>query len=322
MLQIEIYSVDEAFLFIPPYNKLFSFCGSEHDYYKYYGQLMHIKVKQHTGIPVSIGIGPTKTLAKVANKLAKKRPEYKGVFDITHHPDIDTILAAFDIGDVWGIGSRYTALLQRHNIHNARDFKYADETWVRKNMTIVGLKTLLELRGTVCLSLVDNPEQKQTLTVSRSFGKKVTDIALLKEALACYVSTAAAKLRSQRSLTGHMMIYAVTNRYHDPQNFYQSISCQLPVATDYTPDLIAAAHKCLEKLFQRGLTYKKVGVLFSDLVPRDFLQMSFVTSQGGNTPKKTTFMDTVDHINTKWGRDTLFFCGCWYRTAMENVSSQ
>ena len=180
---IEIYSVDEAFLFVPPYNQLFSFCGSEDDYYRCYAQYMRTKIKQYTGIPVSIGIGPTKTLAKVANKLAKKKPEYNGVFDITHHPDIDSILAAFEIGDIWGIGHRYAAFLQRHNINNARAFKYANETWVRKNMTIVGLKTLLELRGTACLSLVEYPESKQTITVSRSFGKKMTEIAYLKEAL-------------------------------------------------------------------------------------------------------------------------------------------
>lgn len=304
---IEIYSVDEAFLFVPPYNQLFSFCGSEADYYRYYAQYMKTKVKQCTGIPVSIGIGPTKTLAKVANKLAKKNPQYNGVFDITNHPDIDVLLAAFDIGDIWGIGHRYAAFLQRHNIHNARDFKYADEKWVRKNMTIVGLKTLLELRGTACLSLVDHPEPKQTITVSRSFGKKMTDLVYLKEAMASYVSTAAAKLRAQQSLTTHITVYTVTNRYHDPHSFYQSMSCQLPIATDYTPDLITAAHRCLEKLFQRGLTYKKVGILFSDLVPRDCLQMSTIIPIIGNTREHATLMDTVDRINTKWGRDTLFF---------------
>lgn len=304
---IEIYSVDEAFLFVPPYNQLFNFCGSEKDYYRYYAQFMRTKVQQYTGIPVTIGIGPTKTLAKIANKLAKKNPNFNGVFDCTDHPDIDSVLANFAIEDVWGIGSRYAALLQRHNITNARDFKYADERWVRKNMTIVGLKTLLELRATPCLPLVDHPESKQTITVSRSFGKKVTDIVGLKEALASYVSTAAAKLRAQRSLAGGLTVYAVTNRYHDPHNFFQSRSCQLALATDYTPDLIAAAHICLEKLFQPGLRYKKVGILFSDLVSRDFLQMSTIAPLTGNKSKQTAFIDAVDRVNTKWGRNTLFF---------------
>jgi len=174
-------------------------------------------------------------------------------------------------------------------------------------MTIVGLKTLLELRGISCWSLEQGPQPKKSITVSRSFGKKVTEISQLKEALASYMTCAAAKLRAQHSLAGHIIVYCLTNRYHDPYNYFKSTSCQLPIATDYTPDLIAAAEHCLRELFKKGLIYKKVGVLLADLAPRDFLQMSTIVPVLKNRTKQASCMDVVDRINTKWGRETLFF---------------
>ena len=301
---IELYSVDEAFLFIPNYINTDSSAKTYHLAYAHY---IRMRVKQETGIPVSVGIGNTKTLAKIANRLAKKNPYHNGAFDITDHPDIDKYLASIDIGDVWGIGHRYATLLQNHNIMNARDFKYADETWVRKNMTLVGLKTLLELRGIPCLPLTDGPEAKQSITVSRSFGQKVTELRDAKEALASYVSTAAEKLRAQHSLTTHLTVYAVTTRYHDPLNYFQSARIQLPIATDYTPDLIAAAQTCLEKIFKKGFIYKKVGILCTDLVPNNFLQTSTIVPIKKNILKQTRSIKTIDSVNNKWGRNTLFF---------------
>lgn len=301
---IEIYSVDEAFLYIPTYIPQ----GCTEDlYYLAYAHYMRMRVKQETGIPVSVGIGPTKTLAKIASKLAKKNPQYKGAFDITNHPNIDNLLASIEIGDVWGIGHRYAALLQRHNIMNARDFKYADENWIRKHMTIVGLKTLLELRGTPCLPLAECPATKQSITVSRSFGQKVTELQDAKEAVASYVSCAAEKLRAQHCLTAHLTVYAITHRYQDPIAHYQSAQIKLPMATDYTPHLITAAHTCLEQFFTKGYTYRKAGILFTDLIPNNFLQMSTVTSLKKNFVKQVQWIHTIDNINNRWGRNTLFF---------------
>jgi DNA polymerase V len=143
--------------------------------------------------------------------------------------------------------------------------------------------------------------------VSRSFGKKVTELTHAKEALASYVATAAEKLRTQQSLTSHITVYAVTNRYHDPQNYFQSTRMQFAAATDYTPDLIAAAHTCLETIFKKGLVYKKVGVLFDQLIPNNFLQLSTIKPISNNILKQTKSMHTIDSINSKWGRNTLFF---------------
>jgi DNA polymerase V len=303
----EIYSVDEAFLFVSKYVHSLDKSLQENDYYLDYAYYIKQQVKQQVGIPISIGIGPTKTLAKVANRLAKKNPHLKGAFDITDHPNIDRILETVDVGDIWGIGYRYAKLLRNNKILNARDFKYADEKWVRKNMTIVGHKTLLEIRGTSCLSLQDCPEPKQSITVSRSFGKKVTTLIQAKEALAFYVACASAKLRAQQSLTTNILVFAVTTRYHDPHNYYKATTYQLPVASNYTPDLINAAHNCLEKIFKPGSIYKKVGVIFTELVSHDFQQMSTIVPVSEHSEKHIKFMKAIDKVNDKWGRNRLFF---------------
>ena len=304
---IEIYSVDEAFLFVSPYTTLSS-PSSASNYYLNYAYFLKHEVQRRTGIPVSIGIGPTKTLAKVAHKIAKKNPQSYGAFDITNHPDIDALLESIEIGDVWGIGYRYARLLQSKKIYNARQFKYMDDRWVSKHMTIVGLKTLRELRGTSCLPLEDCPQPKQSISVSRLFGKKTTDIRCAKEALASYTACAATKLRLQNSLASHITVFALTSRYHEPQNYFRSTGYALPVATSYTPHLIAAAHRCLEELFKPGFLYKKVGILLSDLVPADSMQMSIITDDAAlTTHKQSTIIKAMDTLNARWGRDTVFF---------------
>lgn len=302
---IEIYSVDEAFLSVADQRSLLNSCISESKYYHAYAHCIRAAVKKNTGIPVSIGIGSTKTLAKIANKIAKKNPQYGGVFDVTDI-DCDPLLKSFDVEDIWGIGSRYAVLLKRNNINTAYDLKCADQVWIRKNLSIVALKTVLELNGTSCLPLNEVSKSKQSITVSRSFGKKTSDIEHLKQALASYVSCAAVKLRAQKSLTARIMVYAVTNKYHDPINHYVSTQCQLLTATDYTPHLIKAVHDCLHKIFKSHCIYKKVGVVLDDLVDRDYMQTNLF-NQTVRTEKQGAYMKAVDHINAKWGRNTLFF---------------
>ncbi len=297
---VEVYSVDEAFVHVP------EGAAYGHSYYTEYGHYIKKKVHQETGIPVTLGIGPTKTLAKVAHEIAKKNPVHKKVFDITQHPAIDDLLATIAIADVWGVGYRYAKLLQNRGILNARDFKYMNDVWVRKNMTIVGLKTMLELRGTSCLRINHYQEPKQTITVSRSFGKKVTALRYLKEAVAAYMSTAAEKLRAQDSLASRITVFIVTSRYHEPDNYFYAIGYQLPVATDYTPTLIDAAHICVEELYKPGLIYKKAGVVLTDLMPGDFLQMNTYVPLA-DVDKQARIMTVVDRLNTTWGRNKVFF---------------
>lgn len=298
---IEIYSVDEAFLYLPSPTNEHSYWAGHHSKYA-----MHIKeqVFKNTGIPVTIGIGPTKTLAKVATKIAKKKAYLKNVLDISDVPDIDPILASIDIKDVWGIGSRYAKLLRGKGITNARDFKYICENWVKKNMTVVGLKTLLELRGISCLSLYDAPPAKQSITVSRSFGKNVSTLHELKEATAAYMLTAAEKLRNQNAIASRVTVFLVYTQYFEHNRFYNATSLDLFTATSYSPTLIKAAHCCLEDLFKPGFTYKKVGVMVSDLGSQSSIQMN-IYFKASDSVKEAKVMKALDKVNKKLGRNKL-----------------
>ncbi len=290
---IEIYSVDEAFLFLPKQQN-----------YTQYIQYIRKQVKQKTGIPVSIGIGLTKTLAKVANKFAKKSAD--GVFDLTAFENNDQFLEQIEIQDVWGIGYRYAKLLKSKKIFNAKNFKYMDERWVRKNMTINGLRTLQELNGISCISLNNAPATKKSITVSRSFGKNVTNINELKEAVSTYANIACEKLRAQKSIASNISIFVCFRNYQDNDRYYKFLNYTLPIASNYTPDFIKAATGCVEKIFRQGIIYKKAGIIINDLIPHDFIQMH--TSHAlADIEKQNKISNIFDKINKKWGRDSVSY---------------
>ena len=286
---IEIYSIDEAFLFVPYTTNFIK-----------YGREMRAIVKQHTGIPISIGIAPTKTLAKVANKLAKKHPEYGGVFDITNYPAIDTLLAEFPVADVWGVGRQYNKLLLGHSIKSAKDLKYAPDAWVRKKMTIVGLKMVLELRGIPCFGLVDEDPAKQSITVSRSFGRLVSGKREIAEAVASYMSRAAEKLRRGKQLASTITVFIGTSRYHDSERYFNALSFSFSRAVDYTPTLLDAARECLDGLYRPGLFYKKAGVLLHDLVSQDQMQLT-LDEPHIDYERQRDIMKMCDKINARFG---------------------
>ncbi len=290
--EIEVYSIDEAFLFAP-YSK---------DYEEYAVHVRNV-VKQHTGIPLSIGIGPTKTLAKVANKYAKKHP--RGVFDIGNK-DIDAFLEKLPVGDVWGVGRQYTKMLLNNRIKTAKDLKYVDDTWIRKKMTIVGLKTVRELRGIPCLELQDQAPPKQSITVSRSFGKKVSGKQQVQEAVASYMIRAAEKLRKEREVTSVITVFVATSRYQEPDRYFNAASVTLPVATDYTPTLLDAASVCLDAIFRKGYQYKKAGVLLHDLVSKDHRQLELF-NQPPDLEKEEALMKSYDKINVRFGNKALSY---------------
>lgn len=303
---IEVYSVDEAFLHFPGLLKEYTTIDQEREYYTKYAHFVKQKVRQKIGIPISIGLGPTKTLAKIANHIAKKNSEYNGVFDITQHPDSDAILQKIDVSDIWGIGYRYAKLLYNHNIKNAYQLTNCSDTWIRKQLTINGLKTALELRGQSCLDLQDVPDPKKSITVSRMFGKNVTELQELKEGIAYHCSIAAEKLRSQQVIAGVVTVFVCFTNYYDSQRFYNSHTIQLPIPTAYTPTIIASAHACLEKLFKKGLIYKKVGIILDDFYAANFIQMNTFCALP-DVPKQTEIMKTVDTINRKLGKNKVFF---------------
>ncbi|MDY6934318.1 MAG: Y-family DNA polymerase [Spirochaetota bacterium] len=292
---MEIYSIDEAFL---------SFTGMSHLDTVAYGH--HIKdiTKQWTGIPVSIGIGPSKTLAKLASLLAKRHPQHRGVFDITEHPDYERLLDSVDVKDVWGIGSQYEKMLKRNGVNTAFQLAQSPDAWVRKRMTIMGLRTVCELRGVSCIPLEQMPDPKKGIFSSRSFGRPVEKLGELKEALAAYTARAAEKLRLQDSVASYINVFIATNRFKQEPQYSNSITYRLPVPTSYTPELIRYAHNSLDRIFRSGYRYKKTGIMLMEIIPKEDAQLNLFMPSG-DTERERAIMKTIDYINARWGRNTV-----------------
>ncbi|MGI9534777.1 MAG: Y-family DNA polymerase [Thermodesulfobacteriota bacterium] len=292
---IEIYSIDEAFL---------SLEGFEKRNLQKYGEEIRETVRKWTGIPVSIGIGETKTLAKIANKVAKNTPELNGVLNIYKHPERDAILSKIDVNDIWGIGRAYTRLLKNNGIYSALDLKNTADTFIRKQMTVVGYRTALELRGASCIEIEDVEPEKKEILRSRSFSRDVFELDELKEAISMHASRAAEKLRSQNSVARYISVFVKTNKHKKGLQYNNSIGTYLPEPTNYTPDFIKTAHMVLERLFEPGYRYKKAGVMLAEICPDKEIQLNlFSTSR--NLAGHVEIMNALDRINLVWGRDTI-----------------
>ena len=298
--EIEIYSIDESFL---------SLKGFEINLEKY-GQKIKDTVKQWTGIPVSVGIAKTKTLAKIANRIAKKNKFLNGVLDFTSLSDdeIDSYLDKTSVEQIWGIGSQNSYKLNQVGIYTALALKNAPDDWIKKNLGgVVGLRTVFELRGNSCISLdLDLAKEKKGITTSRSFGKPVKKLEYLEEAISSYTSRAAEKLRVQKSVANVVSIYIKTNRFKkNDKQYSNSISYKLPYPTSFTPELVNYAVKLLRRIYKSGYSYKKVGVLLLDIIPdNNEIQMNLFTKQDKILENEKLMFD-LDKINSKWGTDTL-----------------
>jgi DNA polymerase V len=291
---IEIYSIDEAFLDLSQFK--------QYDLTEY-GHKIRSTIKQWLGLPVSIGIAETKTLAKIANRIAKKSIKSGGVLDLTASPYQDRALEITDVGDVWGIGRSYSRLLKDYGIHNALQLRDADDAFIKKRMGIVGGRLLQELRGGSCYALEHFPPPKKGITVSRSFKNSIESQDELKEAVASYVSFGAEKLRKEDSAAGVLMVFLMTNRFKK-ENYYTNVeTIRLPVATSDTSELIHYAHEGLKAIYREGYLYKKAGVMFKDLVPKNRTQANLFNRRDIKRSEK--LMKTLDDINKKMGPDTL-----------------
>lgn len=288
---LEIYSIDEAFL---------SLCGFQSRNLSDYGRLIRARVKQDTGIPVSVGIAPTKTLAKIAGGIAKKSES--GVFDL-FTTDRESILAQTDVADIWGIGRAHTKFLQSHHIMTALQLSEASDQFIRKHMGIVGLRLVLELRGLSCLELEQCPPPKKGITCSRSFGRSITKLHDMEEAVSSYTSRAAEKLRREKLSVSSLSVFLHTNQFKDTPQYSNALTFTLPVATDSTPELIAAALEGIRRIWRDGFAYKKAGVMFLSLVPASQIQTSLFDSADRSRAK--TLMATLDAINHRFGSGTL-----------------
>jgi len=291
----EDYSIDESFL---------DFNGFDFFNLKEYCKNIAKTVKQGTGIPVSIGIAPTKTLAKVANKYAKKFPAFQNVCFIDTEEKRLKALKNFEIGDVWGIGRQHTKRLLSMNIKTAYDFTQLPQEYIRKKMTVTGLRTWEELNGVPCIKIETITPAKQTIMVSRSFGKMTKDYCDLCEAISTFTGMAAAKLRKQKSCAKSLLIFIDTNPYRDDLEQYgQNIILTFPVATNSTQEMLHYALKGLKKIFRAGFLYKKAGVMLMDICPEDAVQGNLFDTV--NRKKHQNLMIVLDNINDRNGRNTL-----------------
>jgi DNA polymerase V len=288
---LEIYSIDEAFLSLEgirdPYD---------------HALLIRNTIHKDTGMPVSMGIAATKTLAKVANRIAKKQG--LPVFCLTTQEIIDRELKNTEVEDIWGIGHQKSDFLKRQGIYNAFQLKSMPDSWIKDNLTVISLKTVWELRGTACLESQDNRDDKKAITTSRTFGKEVRTLEELETAVAAYIANAAEKLREQSSICGYLQVYVTTNRFKD--GYYgNSAGMHLLPATAYTPDLIASAKKVLKSIYRSGYSYKKVGVILSHLQPQDADQ-KLLFDQTYFQSSKHKLMQVVDAINATTNRGKIF----------------
>ena len=290
---IEIYSIDEAFM---------DFTGIS-DTHNLASQMKE-KVAKSTGIPISIGVAQTKTLAKIANHIAKKYSE-NDVFTMTNDNDIKKILKKFPISKLWGVGSSNSKMLNSYGIKTAYDFINTSEKWIQKKMTIRGLKMLYELRGEECFSIESHPQRKKTISTTRTFGTDIKNVTSLEEAIANHAARCAEKLRTEKSCAKYIGVLLNTNPFSQSKKYYNGYKYTvLGTATNRTDKIINISNKLLKDIYKKGYCYKRAGVILKNIIPEDQVQLNLFNK--GHSPRKKLFQG-IDLINRKMGRDTIRF---------------
>ena len=298
--EMEVYSIDEAFLSLDGFGN--------RDLSEYAREIRRV-VRRDTGIPTAIGIGPTKVLAKVANRVAKKNNRNDGVLNLCDRATQEEVLHALPVEDVWGIGARSAAKLNHAGVRTAKQLRDANLDEMQKLLTIVGRRIVLELRGESCLALEMIQEDRKQIVCSKSFGRPVYTLADLQEAVANYVTRACEKLRRQDGICHTMSVFVQTNRFKDGPQYYNSGMIKMDAGTSSTIRLSAAANRVLEQIFREGIEYKKAGVIFSDIRPSASVQFSLFDDQGQHS-QDAKVMKVMDAINARMGRNTLKVGAC------------
>ncbi len=289
----EIYSIDESFLDLTGLHDIADRM-----------LIMREQVLRYTGIPVCVGVGPSKTLAKLANFVAKRHPKSRGVFNFNTltPPQINSVLRNIPTEEVWGIGRKLTAALNGMGIQNVLQLRDADAPALRKRFGVVMEKTIRELRGETCIEFEDVTPAKQQIINSRSFGSMVTEQADLEDALSHFISNAAKKLRDQHSIASMLQIFILTNRFRKDQEQYSPhIAIPLITPTANTITLQKYALQGLKAIFRSGYHYKKAGVILSEISPASHFQNDLFAA----APEKSQLMKTLDSINARYGKGTI-----------------
>ena len=289
---IEVYSIDEAFLDLSNYpdNEI-----------EDVGKEIRSIVLQWTGIPTSIGIAKTKTLSKVANHIAKKKQS--GVTSLVGVENIDLILEKVEINDVWGVGRQLTKFYHKNGIYNAKQLKNKPNTWIKKNSNVLGSRTAMELRGIPCVDLEIKNTKRKSCVVSRSFGKRVEGFQELKEAVASYSLNASEKIRSESLTAKSITVFVRTSPFQCRFGYYSnSKTIDFPIATNNSIEIVKVAINILESIFKSGYRYQKAGVMLAGLSNSDGIKNLFSSKKD---EKINSLMESIDNTNYKYGRSTL-----------------
>lgn len=299
---VEQYSIDECFL---------EFRRPPKEGWLKLGKEIQQRILKFTGLSVRVGFGRTKTLAKIAQRIAKRYNE--GIFDLTDSSQISDILTSVPVEEVWGIGPRKVPMLHRNDIKTARELRDADNAWLRDRLTVTGLRTALELRGISCINLDEPPPPRQSIVSSRAFGRRVTDLEPILEAAAAAATRAAARLRKQESTARILQVFISTNRLAKVPQYSAGTVEYLGRQTDFTPDLVAAAQRAASRIFRSGYFFHRLGVMLLELRPAQPGQPHLFYSS--LTERQRKAQSAVDALNRRFGPDTV-------RTAAEGRTDQ
>jgi len=288
-VEMEVYSIDEAFLSLH--------CDDFHAH----GHAIKDMLWQNIRMPVCVGIAPSKTLAKLANRAAKKIPRLNGVCVLDTPEKWEWLLARISLDDIWGIGSRIKKRLNEMGIYNGLQLARSDAKWLRRRFSVVLEKTIRELNGESCLPLELSPEPKKEIICSRSFSYKVTELHELQQAVSLYAARACEKMRKQCGLTAMLWVYLES--FQDQVHFHRQKLVKLPGLTNDTRVIAEAGADAIAEIFKPGLRYKKCGIGLLDLRTRQFEQLDFYAPQQSQQSRQ--LMSTMDKINERFGRYTI-----------------
>jgi DNA polymerase V len=294
--QVEVYSVDEAFI---------DMHGFAWKHPTEYLRGLREQILREIKVPVSIGIAESKTLTKVGSEFAKKDPSLGGILNLYEKPEErNAYLAKLEVGDLWGVGRQFEKLLHAENILTADQLIAMPDHWILDNLHIGGLKMAWELRGIPCIPVEANLAAPKQIMRSRSFGKYVTSLDELKEAAALFMSMAAESLRAHKLVAGIAGVFIHTNQFNSDPKYSGSLSDAIDEPTSYTPTLIAHVHRLLEKIYRPEFRYNKLGVILTDLGKGDDMQLTFSYNEK-TLRQRERMMSVLDKINAKYRENHL-----------------
>nr|WP_298411735.1 Y-family DNA polymerase [uncultured Halomonas sp.] len=299
--EVEPYSIDEMFVRFEGFDvaTLMDHCRT-----------LRRQVRQYTGIPISIGVAPTRTLAKLANRAAKKLARYEGVCIVNTDADTQALLQGVALGDIWGVGQRLVERLRDMGIRSAWDLRNTDPRQIRRRFSVVLERTVLELRGIPCIDMNDADEPKQRIMTSRSFGRLTGDLSEIREAIRQHAQRGAEKLRQQNSLASAVLVFLKTNRHRqDLAQYSPSDIVELAQPTSDSRLILQATSQALDTIYRPRYAFMKAGVMLLDLVDANRQQLSLLASPqtAEEGKRRDTLMQTLDRLNAQMGRGTVRF---------------